>query len=47
MYISLILYLSLYVPGQLFSMLYIGKCVRSLRMYGGGLECSNDGGGRG
>ena len=44
-YIFMILNLSLYVLGWSFSMLCVGKCVGSLKMYGGGLGCSNGGGG--
>lgn len=45
-YLFVMLYLYLYVLGRLFSMVCIGQCVGSLRMYGGGLGCSKDGGGR-
>lgn len=44
MYIFMILYLYVYVLGQLFTMLCIGKCVGCLIMCGGGMGYSNGGG---
>ena len=38
-------YLSVYAHGRSFFMVYIGKCVGSLSMYGGGFGCSNESGG--
>ena len=40
-----ILYLSVYVHGRSFLMVFIGKCVGSLSMYGGGFGCFNHSGG--